>query len=494
MQSGKNIRRYSERSTGYAGKAMHIQDRGEGQHCEQSPQKQLPTESSQQERVQQAEKKQQEQLEVNFAGRIKYFYQNWVKITNNKQVLTWVKGYKIPFEKSPTQTNKPPRKSIIPPRQQKYYSECIGRLLKTGAIKKVKSVRSQFLSSYFLRKKPNGHLISICPATRYGWLYTKNFEREKYVALIKNNGKKNINEEALDVMTASFSKSTLKQYNSTFAKWWVFLGGDKNKIFHPNTLDILNFLNAELKKGQKYGSLNTHRSALNFISNAGKSDIIDRFMKGVFKMKPSYPKYENIWDPLPVLVFIEKLYPLENLPLEKLTTKVVLLIALCSAQRCQTLSKIRISNIIKNEIGIDIIITDIIKTSAPKRQQPRLIFPFYKEKPQLCTASTIIHYIESTKSLRNGEDFFKPHRPANPQTISKWIKKGLNSSGINTETYTGHSTRHAASSAALRAGINISNIKVAAGWSEKSNAFLKFYNRPLSSKEFFANYVKTLKT
>ncbi|KAJ8981502.1 hypothetical protein NQ317_016499 [Molorchus minor] len=147
-------------------------------------------------------------------------------------------------------------------------------------------------------------------------------------------------------------------------------------------------------------------------------------------MKPSYPKYENIWDPLPVLVFIEKLYPLENLPLEKLTTKVVLLIALCSAQRCQTLSKIRISNIIKNEIGIDIIITDIIKTSAPKRQQPRLIFPFYKEKPQLCTASTIIHYIESTKSLRNGEDFLllttkKPHRPANPQTISKWIKKGV---------------------------------------------------------------------
>lgn len=32
-----------------------------------------------------------------------------------------------------------------------------------------------------------GHLIAACPATNYGWLYTRLFEREKYIALQKSN-------------------------------------------------------------------------------------------------------------------------------------------------------------------------------------------------------------------------------------------------------------------------------------------------------------------
>ncbi|CAH2013475.1 unnamed protein product [Acanthoscelides obtectus] len=77
--------------------------------------------------------------------------------------------------------------------------------------------------------------------------------------------------------------------------------------------------NEQFKKGANYNTLNTHRSALNLISDVGKCELIERFMKGVFKMKPTFPKYDEIWDPLPVLSFAENLSPLQNLTLKDLT-------------------------------------------------------------------------------------------------------------------------------------------------------------------------------
>jgi len=32
-----------------------------------------------------------------------------------------------------------------------------------------------------------GSLVSVCPAVQYGLLYTKRFEREKFLALVNNN-------------------------------------------------------------------------------------------------------------------------------------------------------------------------------------------------------------------------------------------------------------------------------------------------------------------
>lgn len=58
----------------------------------------------------------------------------------------------------------------------------------------------------------------------------------------------------------------------------------------------------------------------------------------------------------------------------------------------------------------------------------------------------------------------------------------MKSSGINTEIFKSHSTRHASTSAAYRAGMNIKAIKNSAGWIQKSEAFARFYNRPLQNE------------
>jgi len=53
--------------------------------------------------------------------------------------------------------------------------------------------------------------------------------------------------------------------------------------------------------------------------------------------------------------------------------------------------------------------------------------------------------------------------------------------------FSGYSTRHASTSAAFRAGVDLEEIRRTAGWTEKSTTFNKFYNRPLVKKTTFAD-------
>lgn len=62
----------------------------------------------------------------------------------------------------------------------------------------------------------------------------------------------------------------------------------------------------------------------------------------------------------------------------------------------------------------------------------------------------------------------------------------LTKSGIDTKLFSAHSTRHAASSAAHRAGINIATVRSCTGWSKESDTFFKFYDRPIVDRTEFA--------
>ncbi|XP_026315626.1 uncharacterized protein LOC113226989 [Hyposmocoma kahamanoa] len=299
----------------------------------------------------------------------------------------------------------------------------------------------------------------------------------------------NLTPETIDIMIASLSESSLKQYNSAYKKWWLFC--NTNKIadcFSVSIPFILKFFTTLFDAGAGYSTLNTYRSALSLVlgKNVGSHDYIIRFLKGVFKKKPCFPKYQCTWDTNLVLDFISNWYPNEDLPLDQLTKKLVTLLALSTAQRVQTLSIINICNIAFNESNVIIIIDNLIKTSAPGKQMPRLSIPFFPNRPEICPAKTLVSYINSTKLLRDGQNSDKlilttkrPFHNATASTISRWIKLVLSESGINTSIFTAHSARHASTSAANRRGVSVDIIKQTAGWSGNSLIFGKFYNRPL---------------
>nr|CAH7747729.1 unnamed protein product [Callosobruchus chinensis] len=299
--------------------------------------------------------------------------------------------------------------------------------------------------------------------------------------------KRGIPASAIPTIVDSISNGTLKQYATCFKKYWDFC--KQKQHADPLTYNLaiyLEFLSHTFEKNISYAVINSYRSALNLIFSPTEQDLkcINRFLKGVAKIRPPKPKYSFTWNPDSVLLFLKTWYPLNSLSLEQLTYKLVFLMAISSASRIQTLTKIKLSDISKTEGKIEIRISEKIKTSAPNKIQPLLIFPYFREAPELCVAQTIEAYLEKTSKHRNNYEYLilthkKPFHPATSQTISRWLKITLNLGGIDTEIFSGYSTRHAATSAASRKGVNVDLIRHTAGWTPSSNTFFKFYNRPL---------------
>lgn len=218
-------------------------------------------------------------------------------------------------------------------------------------------------------------------------------------------------------------------------------------------------------------------------------------MKGVFKLRPSKPKYDTTWDADPVLEKMAKFFPLESLTLQELTTKSIILLALGTAHRVQTFSLISIENISVSPSGIQIRVPENIKTSRPGAFQPLLDLPFFQNEPQLCVARCLLRYIKVTESIRGTEkrlfiSYRKPHKAISAQTISKWIKSTLSDCGVD-ESFTAHSTRHASTSRASDRGLSVELIKRTANWSQNSQVFAKFYKRPVA-KESNKGFAETV--
>lgn len=252
-------------------------------------------------------------------------------------------------------------------------------------------------------------------------------------------------------------------------------------------------------KSVGYSSINTARSALSLLAtnsefeNIGSNPVVKRVIKGVAKMKPPKPRYDVIWDATTVTEYLKTLWPHDQLSISALTEKCVTLLALCTAQRCQTLSKIKISEVKFGHNQIDIFVTDQVKTSGPGKFQPHLILPKFEDHEYWCIMTCVRDYISRTQEIRTGDELFvglsKPHRPVGSQTIGRWIKNTLSNSGVDVTLFKAHSVRHASTSKALSNGTNIEEIRSSAGWTPTSSTFAKFYNRPIITDNNFAKSV-----
>lgn len=231
--------------------------------------------------------------------------------------------------------------------------------------------------------------------------------------------------------------------------------------------------------------MNTTRSALSsFISvdgrPVGQHPLICRFLKGAFERKPPSTKYYGIWDVQTVLDFLRTYSPIASLTLKQISLKLVMLLALVSIQRKQTLLQLNINTefMKKSKNEFVFILSKHVKQSRPNYPVPPVIIPRYTVDPDVCPYLCLEHYIEQTKSLRQDDtlliSFIKPHGAIGSQTLARWIKNVLQLSGIDIDLFKPHSTRHAASTAAFQANVPMHDILKKAGWSN-ANTFKRFY-------------------
>jgi len=105
------------------------------------------------------------------------------------------------------------------------------------------------------------------------------------------------------------------------------------------------------------------------------------------------------------------------------------------------------------------------------------LYPAFPENLKLCPVQTLRAYERRTQALRPASQRMrtplfisvrKPHRPVKPATLGRWLKGVMHRAGIDTEAFSAHSTRGAATSKARMVGVSLGDIIKVANWSSTS--------------------------
>ncbi len=144
--------------------------------------------------------------------------------------------------------------------------------------------------------------------------------------------------DIVTICMQSWTEGTHAQYATYIKQWHAFTSERDINPTDSNELNLVTFLNSLVLRGLGYSTVNTSKSAVKNLwechSGMTTSDslLLSRFMKGVANVKPSTPRYREIWDPDIVLEFIRQLPDNTDLSLKMLTHKLAMLTALVSGQ------------------------------------------------------------------------------------------------------------------------------------------------------------------
>ena len=210
-------------------------------------------------------------------------------------------------------------------------------------------------------------------------------------------------------------------------------------------MEILDYLTQQFHSGKQYSTINSYRSAISAThigygsTPAGQHPLVCRLLQGIFNSGPPKPRYIWFWDVNRVLGFIESLLPSEDLDLKTLTSKTVILLALCNADRSSDIHALSLQYRIYKPEGVLFVIPNLTKTrrSGPPREVTYLKF---EENHKLCPVRCLKAYENKTephrpKDLSSSSLFIatrKPFKPVSSQTISRWIRAFMEKAGIDT--------------------------------------------------------------
>ena len=235
-------------------------------------------------------------------------------------------------------------------------------------------------------------------------------------------------------------------------------------------------------------------SVVNLISSyqIGTHPLVKQFMKGVFHKNPSLPRNLFTWDVSRVLVYLRSLWPPSTLSLKLLSYKLVMLLALTTGQRIQTLHLIDIRNIEYSQEYMKISFGDLLKQTRSGSHLSELYIESFKPDHRLCVVQVLSDYMNRSKELRgNGTQLFislqKPHKSVTKSTIGHWVKNVLISAGINMTLFIPHSTRSASTSVASNK-VSVETVLKSASW-KKDCVFRKYYKRSVTNNSDFSNAV-----
>lgn len=221
----------------------------------------------------------------------------------------------------------------------------------------------------------------------------------------------------------------------------------------------------------------------------GQQPLVKRFMKGIFELRPSLPRYSDIWDISSVFNFIRNQPDVCNISFKELSYQLTFLLLILSGQRCQTIQLLAIDNLNVNDDQCIFYIGSNVKQTRPGTHVAPIVFNSYTHDKKLCIIQHIKEYLQRTEKKRPPTckqlliSLLKPHRPVSTDTIARWCKQFLASAGVDTKKFKAHSTRAASTSHLASNNIEVSSILKAVGWSNE-RTFQTFYHKQLEDPTF----------
>ena len=255
----------------------------------------------------------------------------------------------------------------------------------------------------------------------------------------------------------------------------------KIDLLQASVDEVDNFLSQSFAEGKSSSTVNTYRSALSStlypVNNVavGSHPLVVKLLKGMYHLRTPLPCHSSTWDVAKVTSYLRTLFPLEQLNLKTLTMKTVMLCALSSAQREQTLCALDLYLKKQSQDCLSFVIAEHLKTSKPGKSL-EVKFMSLPEDPS--TMSTLAEYILRTEKLCSSSklsiSFIRPHKPVTTSTVGRWIKSVLSSAGIGTSVFKAHSVRGASVTNAYIKGVPIAEILRTAHWTNE-RTFRNYY-------------------
>lgn len=302
-----------------------------------------------------------------------------------------------------------------------------------------------------------------------------------------------LSEGVVQLLLASNRETTSATYKSAWNVWFHWCSKRSENPLSPTLNLILKFLSDLFEEGKAYRSINVYRSMLSGTLekiegwDVGKHPLVIKLMQGIFNSSPPKPKYTGFWSTDTVLGYIESLGPDSGLSLTVLSKKLVILLALTSLFRVSEIASIDFSSMVFSGPAVKFALSKLRKSQTPSSAGAIFSLKKLTVLSNVCPVSCLDHYCKETRKFRGNSNsnlmlsIKSPHAPIGASTVARWIKDFLGDAGIDTSIYSAHSTRGAAASKAVAAGLSVETILRSGNWSSES-VFAKHYSRPIESE------------
>ena len=301
-----------------------------------------------------------------------------------------------------------------------------------------------------------------------------------------------------ELVIESWRGNTNAAYNSAWRKWHSWCCRRGINPVSATVASIMEFLTDQFDLGLQYRTINTMRSSISTThpgikgTAVGSHPLVSWLMRGMFNCRPPMPRYERSWNIGTVIDFFTNHYKSASLTVLQLAKKAATLLAITNADRCSDLAALDRDHLKQTPTGVEFTVVQLTKTRSRKSSTPRkVLYHYFLENTEVCPVTVLQLYLDRTaeqaSSMRSPRPVFvtsrKPIHRAKPGTIGHWIKDTLGRAGVDTETFSAHSTRSASTSHAATREVPVCDILKAANWSSQST-FERFYYRPNGSDSF----------